>query len=87
MTYDETVEKLKNEVLTASLSEGKLVNPLNSENRKLTSIMCTWNQMFKAMALAEKEWNDMKSKDNIFLKNRHDQIKGELVHRRNPGNI
>ena len=74
MSYDEVVEKLKSVIMEASLSEGKLVNPLNSGNEKITDIICTWGQIFKAMEYAEKEWNEMKSKDSVFLNLRHERM-------------
>ena len=66
------------EILNASLSQGKLVNPLHSEDEKITNILCTWNQMFKAMELAEKEWSEIKVNDSIFLESRLEKIKGNL---------
>jgi len=54
--YDEAVEQLKEAILRKSKKDGKLINPLNSESKNVLGIMCTWNMMFKAMELAEKEW-------------------------------
>jgi len=81
MTYEDVVETLKAKVLEASLAQGELVNPLYREFDKLVmDITCTWNQMYKAMDLAEKEWNELKADDIIFLDKRHEEIKGELIH-------
>ena len=59
LDYDEAIEKLKEAILLQSKEAGKLINPLNSDNdsKNVYGIMCTWNQIFKAMTLAEKEWN------------------------------
>ena len=57
LTYDEVIEKLKEAILEQSRISGKLINPLSSGSKHVFNIMCTWIQMFKAMEMAEKEWN------------------------------
>ena len=78
LSYNETIELLKVNIMRESLIAGKLVNPLNSNDRKTTSILCTWNQMFKAMDLAEREWKSLKNEDTKFLSNRLMQIEENL---------
>jgi hypothetical protein len=78
MSYNETIDELKATILEASFAQGKLVNPLYSDHKKLTTIMCTWNQMYRAMKLAEKEWTELKSSDIIFLDSRRKGIKNNL---------
>jgi len=58
--YDEAIEQLKEAILRESRKYNKLINPLNSDSKNILGIMCTWNMLFKAMSLAEKEWKENK---------------------------
>jgi hypothetical protein len=58
LDYDECIVALKEAILRESKKYGKLINPLNSDSKNVLGIMCTWNQMFKAMELAEKAWKE-----------------------------
>ena len=79
--YDECIEKLKEAILEQSRISGKLINPLNSDSKNVLGIMCTWNQMFKAMELAEKEWkrtNPVYWKDgNAYRKLKRNEVIAE----------
>lgn len=60
---DTVVEELKDLIVEESRKQGcrrallqsDIINPLNTDNIEILNISCTWDQLWEAMELAEKE--------------------------------